>query len=328
MITVLCANAGLDKTYEVEGLHVGGFQHPKRARTAPGGKGINVARVLRALGHEVIITGFAGGTVAQYIAGYLRREGITTDFVRIAEESRLCINIVDTKRKIQTRLDELGPLITPSELQQLERKWDQLLQRSEIAIISGSTPRGVPHDLYGELVLAARQRQVTTILDAHDELLRDGVQAGPTVVKPNLAEMSVLFNKELSVPDGVAEASRELLQLGVHVVVCSLGGDGAIVVTKKHGEWRARAPSVKVVSAVGSGDAMVAGFAAASAERLSLAQRIQWGIAAGTASAATFGAGFAARSDVEALVPQVVVQNLADEGAPEDALAPDAAEDE
>lgn len=321
MITVLCANAGLDKTYQVEGFQLGAFHHPRRVRTAPGGKGINVARVLRALEQEVVVTGFAGGTVAQFITGHLRREGITPDFVRIAEESRLCINIVDTARKSQTRLDEVGPLITPSEIAQLKRKWDQLMQRSEMAVISGSTPRGVPFDLYGELILAARKRKVTVILDAHDELLRDGVQAAPTVVKPNLAELSVLFGKELTVPDGVVEAARQLLGLGIRMVICSLGGDGAIVVTGTHGEWRARAPQVQVVSPVGSGDAMVAGFAAASAWRLGLVDRIRWAVAAGAAGAATLGAGFASKSEVEALVPQVVVMRLGQEEAPEEESA-------
>lgn len=319
MITVLCANAGLDKTYEVEGFQLGAFHHPRRFRTAPGGKGINVARVLRALEQEVVVTGFAGGTIAQFISGSLRREGITPDFVRIAEESRLCINIVDTARKTQTRLDEVGPLVTPSETAQLRRKWDQLMQRSEMAIISGSAPRGVPFDLYGELVLAARKRKVTVILDAHDELLRDGVQAAPTVVKPNLAELSVLFNKELSVPEGVVEAAHELLGLGIRMVICSLGGDGAIIVTPTHGEWRAKAPRVQVVSAVGSGDAMVAGFAAATTRRLPLVDRIRWAVAAGSAGAATFGAGFASRAEVEALVPQVVVTRLGEEAAEQDA---------
>ena len=308
MITVLCANAGIDKTFEVEGYRVGGFHHPKRVRTAPGGKGINVARVLRALECEVAVTGFAGGYPAQFIATFLRREGVGLDFVRIAEDSRLCTNVIDTVRKSQTRLDELGPLVTPTEIEHLKRKWDQLLQGSKLAIISGSVPRGVPYDLYAELILIARQRRVPTMLDAHDEMLREAVAAGPTIMKPNLAELSALFGRTLSVPGGVLEASRELVRRGVQMILCSLGADGAIAVTKDHGEWRAMAPKVEAVSAVGSGDAMVAGFAAAFSSRRKVTECIQWAVAAGTACAATFGAGFATMAEVEALVPQVEVE--------------------
>ncbi len=307
MITVLCANAGVDKTYEVPGFTVGGFHHPRRLRIAPGGKGINVARVLRALGHEVTVTGFLGGNPGQWVAGQLRREEIIPDFIQTAEDSRLCINVVDPTRKTQTRLDELGPLVTPTEVEALRRKWDRLLQDSAMAVIAGNAPRGVPFDLYGELVLMARGRQVPLVLDAHDELLRDAAPAGPTVLTPNLAELSVLFGGELSVPDGVLQASRQLVQSGTKVVICTLGAEGALIVTPNHGEWRARAPRVDVVSSVGCGDSLVAGFVSASVERRPLPERIRWAVAAGAACAATFGAGFATRAEIEALLPKVAV---------------------
>jgi len=251
VITVLCANAGVDKTYEVPGFAIGGFHHPKRLRIAPGGKGINVARVLRALGHEVTVTGFLGGNPGTWVAGQLRREEIIPDFIQTVEDSRLCINVVDPVRKTQTRLDELGPLVTPSEVDALRMKWDRLLQESEMAVISVSAPRGVPFDLYGELVLMARGRKVPVVLDAHDEMLRDAAASGATVITPNLAELGVLFGKDLTVPEGVLEASRQLLSSGTKVVICTLGGEGAMIVTPGHGEWRARAPRVEVVSSVG-----------------------------------------------------------------------------
>jgi 1-phosphofructokinase family hexose kinase len=310
VITVLCANTGIDKTFEVEGFQIGGFHHPRRVRTAPGGKGVNVARVLRALGAEVVLTGFAGGAPAQYIATYLRREGIVPDLVRIAEDSRLCLNILDTVRGTGTRLDEVGPLVTPTEIDQLGRKWQALMQRSSLAVISGSAPRGVPFDLYNELILLAREARVPVMLDAHDEMLRQSIDAGPTVLKPNLEELSTLCGHELSVPEGVLKASRDLLNRGVRVVLCSLGADGAIITTRDHGEWHARAPQIQEVSPVGSGDAMVAGFAAAMHQGRSLEDCVRWAIAAGAACAATFGAGFATLAQVEALVSQVSLEPL------------------
>jgi 1-phosphofructokinase family hexose kinase len=310
LITVLSANPGMDRTYEVEGFRVGAFHHPRRFRVAPGGKGINVARVLRALGHEVTVTGLAGGTTARFVVTQLRREGIGTAFVPIAEESRLCLNIVDATRGTQTRLDEVGPLVTPSEVDRLRHTWRQLLAQSSRVVISGSAPRGVPFDLYGELILAARECGIPCVLDAHDELLRDGVQAGPTVVKPNLAELSHLAGRDLAVPEGVVAAARQLLGYGTRMVLCSLSSDGAIAVTETEGVWRAHVPPVQVVSPVGCGDASVGGYVSACEEGLPTPQCIQWALAAGSACAATFGAGFASRPDIEALVAQVRLEPL------------------
>lgn len=322
MITVLCANAGLDKTFEVPGFTLGGFHHPRRVQTSPGGKGINVARALRALGHKTVVSGFAGGTVGRTIAKALRREGVTPAFTEIGEESRLCVNIADPKTGKQTRVDEVGPLVTPTEIAKLRMRWRQLIARSSMVIISGSAPRGVPFDLYAELILASRKRDVVTILDAHDEMLRDGVQAAPTVVKPNLAELSTLFEKDLSVPDGVLAASRELLGVGVQMVICSLAAGGAIVTTRDHGEWRAHVPPVQAVSPVGCGDALVAGFASATVEGREFQERIKWGVAAGSACAGTLGAGLADRLQIEGLVPLVRISRP-DEPLRAPAPAPD-----
>ena len=320
MVTVLCANAGMDKTYEVEGFALGGFHHPRRVQTSPGGKGINVARVLRLLGQETVVTGFAGGSVGQYIVSSLRQSRVTPSFVKIEETSRLCLNIIDSRGKTQPRLDETGPLVTPSEVQMLKRTWERLLERSDLMVISGSTPRGVPFDLYADLVLAARKREVPVILDAHDELLAYGVQAVPTMIKPNLSELGVLVDSEPAVPEGVLIASRALVATGIETVVCSLGGRGAITVSASEGEWQAQAPQVDLVSSVGCGDAMVAAYAAASLKGLKLPDRLRWGVAAGAACAATFGPVMSEAREIARLVPQVALQRVDEPGeAPEPA---------
>lgn len=318
MVTVLCANAGMDKTYEVEGFALGAFHHPRRVQTSPGGKGINVARNLRLLGQEVVVTGFAGGSVGQYVVASLRHSRITPSFVKIEEDSRLCINIVDSRGKTQTRLDEVGPLVTPSEVQMLRHTWERLLERSALMIISGSAPRGVPFDLYADLIVSARKRRVPVILDAHDEMLAYGVQAVPTMIKPNLAELGVLMDSELAVPEGVLTACRGLVATGIETVFCSLGARGAIVASAREGDWQADAPTVQVVSNVGCGDATVAAYAAAFLRGLSLPERIRWAMAAGAVCAVTFGPVMSDPKDVARMVSSVVLRRLDPEAsAPE-----------
>ena len=326
MILVLSANAGLDRTYLVSNFTVGMYHHPRRFRVLPGGKGVNVARVLRQLGDEVIVTGFCGGHTGAALTSMLKADGVRTEFVRIAEDSRTCLNIVDETTKVQTQLDEVGPLVSPSELSQLSHQWGRLLQHAQMVVIAGSAPRGVPFDAYVDLIFTAKERKLPVILDVREPYLSPAVQAGPTVLKPNLNELNALAGSELSVPAGVAQAGRDLLRYGIKMVLASLGKQGAIAVTGEAGSWWAKPPQTDAVSDVGSGDAMVAGLVHASLSRVSLQARLRWAVAAGTVNAAQFGAGLCDRAEVEKLVEGVQVQPLTPEGEPQPAAAPAPAE--
>ncbi len=290
LITVLCANAGVDKTYEVPNFAAGGYYHPSGASTVAGGKGINVARALAALREASIVTGFAGGNNGRFILSNLMKADLKTDMVSIAEESRVTINIIDDTQHTQTRVDEVGPLVTPSEVRNLRRKWKRNLSNSSMGIIAGSAPRGVNLELYAELVETARSMKKPVILDARDELLARAIEARPTVITPNLSEMQRLVGRQLSVPDGVIAAATDLVDGGIRVVLVTLGARGAIAVTRSSGVWWARAPSIERVSSVGSGDAFVAGFARASMERRPFEERLRLAVACGAANAETVGA--------------------------------------
>ncbi|MCD6359987.1 MAG: 1-phosphofructokinase, partial [Armatimonadetes bacterium] len=171
MITILCANAGVDKTYGIANFVAGGFYHPESVLTAAGGKGINVARVLSVLGVPNRVTGFAGGNNGRYLASQLLDSGSQPDFVSIAEESRVTITIVDRVQHTHTRVDEVGALVTPGEVDKLIARWRKLMGSTKMAVISGSAPRAVTKELYAELTDIARKARVPLILDAHDELL-------------------------------------------------------------------------------------------------------------------------------------------------------------
>jgi len=205
----MCANASIDRTYEVENFATGQYHMPRRFIVVPGGKGVNVARNLAVLGEEVFLTGFAGRLSKVFIGEKLGLENIASDFVPIGEESRVCINIIDRTARSQTQVDEIGPLVTPDEVDRLKRLWRRLLQHCRIAIISGSAPRGVPFHLYENLVIAATKQGVPVILDARDQLLQHAMNAQPQVIKPNLAELETVMGKSLSVPADVVAVSRQ-----------------------------------------------------------------------------------------------------------------------
>ncbi len=303
MILVLSCNAAMMRTYEVQKFKVGQFHHASRFDVAAGAKGINVARVLRSLGHNnVVVSGFAGGLIGRYIQADLRKAAIKPAFVEIAEESRLCQTFVDPAGT-ETRVDELGPLVSPRELRKLSSLWRKLLRDAQMAAISGNAPRGVPSDFYCGLVEAAGEAGVPLVLDVHNELLREAVQAVPPVMKPNLSELEYLMGRQLSVPEGVVEASQELRASGVELVLTSLGIEGAIAVGPE-GNWWIKPPKIKLVSRVGSGDALVAGFISATVEEKTFEEQMRWAVAAGAANAASFSIGRCTRADIERLVDQ------------------------
>jgi 1-phosphofructokinase family hexose kinase len=318
LITVLCANAGVDKTYEIPNFATGGYYHPSSASTVAGGKGINVARALAALQQPGVVTGFAGGSNGRFIAGDLLDAGLKTDLVSIAEESRVTINIIDRTHGTQTRVDEVGPLVTPTEIRRLADRWGRNLRTSTMGIIAGSAPRGVNLDLYAELIEIARSIKRPVILDAHDELLARAVDAGPTVITPNLGEMQRLVGRQLSVPDGVVAAATDLVDGGIRIVIVTLGARGAIAVTGSDGILWARPPAIERVSDVGSGDAFVAGFAAASMERRSLEGRLRLAVACGAANAETVGACNITAERVAELAAEVAIESLGGDGPQED----------
>jgi len=309
MILILCCNTAMDRTYRVANFRPGKFHHTSDFTVVAGGKGVNVARALGTLGHKSTVTGFAGGIVGRFVARELRRLEIKPDFAEIAEESRLVQNFIDPVAGTETRVDELGPLVSPHELRRLEQRWTKLLADAQIAIIAGSTPRGIPDTLYRDLVSVAHQAGVPVIVDAHDELLAQSIAAAPTIITPNLAELQVLLGRQLTIPQGVQQGAGELLQRGVELVLTSLGGIGAIAVAPSDC-WLVQAPEAKVVSSVGSGDAMVAGLVAATVEGLPLTEQLRWAVAAGTANAAAFGAGLPDRSSVEDLLSDTVLTPL------------------
>ncbi len=310
VLTVLCLNAGIDRTYEINGFAVGGHFRPQRARITAGGKGINVARVAHRLGIETIVSGFAGGAGGAFISRQLNAEGVLTDFVPVEEEPRVCVNVINRAARQQTRIDEVGPLVTPSELDRLRGKWRELLAKSSAAVLSGSAPRGVPFNVYVELIALARQARVPTILDARDEYLLEGVKALPHMVKPNLDELSQVLGRPMRDSNDALAGAQELAGRGIGIVLVSLGAKGVVAATRKHGHWVVTPPKIDLVSAVGSGDALVAGFVAASLGGRGFEDCLRWGVAAGAANAASFGNAFCTRDQVMALVPQVRISRI------------------
>ena len=308
-VLTVTLNAAVDKTYRVEGFCLDRVFRVESGRVVAGGKGINVARVLHTLGVPVMATGFLGGHNGAFILDSLKQEGIPSDFVWTQGESRVCLAVIDPIHGTQTELNEIGPEIHPEEVTALEDKLRQLLRRFDYVTLSGSAPPGVPDDFHARVIRMGREAGVRVVLDSSGALLRYGVEAIPWMVKPNRAELAAVFGREPAGREGALEMARRLREKGIEIVVVTLGKQGAIWVSAE-GEWFAQPPEVEFVSAVGSGDSMLAAMLYAVIQGMSAPDVLRWGVAAGAANAAVFGAGFCTREQIETLIPKVWCEQI------------------
>ncbi len=307
MILCVNANSAVDKTVVVDNFRLNGIHRPSFELALPGGKGCNVARVARALDQQPVVAGWVGGHAGLFIEDGLRAEGIQTAFIHTRVESRECFSILDRSTGAMTEIYEKGRPVEPAELEAFYRLYQEWLPKVEIVTLSGSLPPGVPDRFYARLIRMAREAGVRSALDSSGEPLRIGVEEGsPDLLKCNWSELSGLVDEPLERLDEVREVIRGLAGRKCAQVVITLGGVGAIAAGGER-TWLAQAPHIEVVSAVGSGDAFLAGLVCGMVEKKSFQESLRLAVAAGSANALQLGAGRLDRTDVERLLGQVKV---------------------
>jgi len=195
VILTVTLNASLDKTYSVPGFAVGRDVVAAHVECSPGGKGLNVASFARSLGAEALATGILGGHTGRHVLDLLAARGIAHDFVWIQGESRSCHIIYDPDGNTLTQIREPGPRVPPGTRHAVAEKLRQLAARAQVVVMSGSLPPGLESDTYRELVALARAQQVPVILDTAGEPLALGLEAGPTLIKPNWDELRELARR-------------------------------------------------------------------------------------------------------------------------------------
>ncbi len=283
-ILTVTLNAAIDKRYDVTDVHVGEVQRVTRVRAGAGGKGLNVARGARLCGQAVIATGFVAGFAGQFITSQVEEQGIREEFLRVPGESRTCINIIDAAGR-STEFLEPGVTVEETHLAQLLARFQTLLGEADVVTLSGSAPSGCPDDVYLRFVEAAGLAGRPVILDTSGALLRAGLAASPTVVKPNREELAALAGSDLRDLGDVIAAARSLCAQGPEWVVVSLGADGALAVDA-HRAVQVVAPRVQAVNPVGCGDVLVSGLATGLAAGLTVDAALPFAVRVAAAAAA------------------------------------------
>jgi 1-phosphofructokinase family hexose kinase len=316
MIITVTLNAAIDRTLAVPSFRLGRRHRAVEQTSMPGGKGINVARALKALGRPVIATGLAGGHTGTRIIEQLTDEAILSDFVRIREESRMSTAVVDPTSGEQTEINERGPSVSDAELELFVDKLLYLAQGAAMCVFSGSLPRGVDPGLYARLVGELRRLGVTTVLDCEGEPLRQAVRAQPSVVAPNELEAEELVGHEFADEDDRRTATSEIVEMGAREAIMTLA-DGCLALHGSDADpsdprrlCRAVLEPLESVSSVGSGDAFLAGYVAARYEGRPSEDCLRFGVACGAESTQHFGAGVIDPREVDRLVGEVDIQVL------------------
>jgi 1-phosphofructokinase family hexose kinase len=293
VIVTVTLNAALDRTLTVPNFQRGQRHRASGGLTIAGGKGINIARALKRLEVPVIATGLAGGQTGTRIVEELTAEAILNDFVRIGDESRTSTAVVDPTAPTYTEINEWGPHVEPDELDILREKLHYLASTANVVVFSGSLPRGVDDGFYAEAIRDLNRRGVSTVLDAEGEPLRLGTAAEPFLVSPNQREAESLVGQEFHEEQDFILALDAVSELGArNVLITQESGCFALLREDREVKrLRAIAPSVDPVSAVGSGDVLLAGFLAAHHAEKPIEDALRAAMGAGAASTLELGAG-------------------------------------
>lgn len=309
MIYTVTLNPALDKTVEIPGMALDTVNRITSMRTDPGGKGINVSKVIAKLGGESCAVGILGGESGRTLLAALEREGLRTHFRFVEGQTRTNLKIIDRALHTNTDINEPGLTVSPADLDALLRDLLDMVREGDIVVLAGSLPQGAPQDTYRVWTAACREKGARVCLDADGVLLAEGLKAAPYLIKPNEDELSRLVGHRLTDTDELIAEGRRLLKGGVTRVVISLGERGALYLRGNEVLY-AEGLSVPVGSTVGAGDSVVAALAYADSLGMSAEDAVRLSTATGAANVMCSGTQPAEREAVEKLLPQVKIRRI------------------
>ena len=314
MIVTVTLNAAFARTITVPNFQRGQRHRASAGLPLAGGKGLNVARALKALDVPVVATGLAGGQAGLRIVERLTGEAILNDFVRIEGESRTTTAVVDPTNSSYTEINEWGPAVRPEELELFDAKLRYLSRAARLVVFAGSLPRDVPDSFYADAIRDLSRRHVPSALDCDGEAFRIGLEAEPFLVSPNQTEAESLVGQEFHDDEDFVLGLDAIADRGArNVIITTEGGCYALLREDRtiH-RYRVDAPRLEPVSRVGAGDVLLAGFIAGWEASRGHAESLREAVAAGAASVLELGAGNFDPREAARLQAGVTVTELAE----------------
>lgn len=305
MIYTITLNPSIDFVVEVENLQLHQVNRMKKEKKYPGGKGINVARVLHRLGAKTTALGFVGGFTGTFIEESLRREGIPAPLIRVNEDTRINIKL-KTGSDEETEINGQGPFISPEAYKKLNDQLKQV-QPGDTVVMSGSIPPSLSPSVYEEWTASLSRRGVRVAVDVAGPALKKVANSHAFLLKPNHHELGQLFGVRLETIEDVLFYGRRLQQMGAAHVIVSMAGQGALLFTP-NAVYRSTVPKGTVVHPVGAGDSMVAAFIADYDKTNDAISAFKTAVAAGSATA--FSSDLCTKEQVERLQTEIDIEAL------------------
>lgn len=303
MIYTITLNPSIDYIVSIPQVKLGELNKMDHDLKLPGGKGINVSRILHEVGKDTVALGFLGGFTGGFISEWLTKEGVRSDFIQIQEDTRINIKLKSEK---ETEINGRGPTISPEESKKLIEKLSHLTP-DDTVILSGSKPPSLPDDFYLQLVELITKQGASFIIDTTGQELFATLPLNPLLVKPNKEELAELFQVSITSEEDVLSYGNKLLELGAEHVIVSMAGEGALLFTK-NGTYKGINPKGIVKNSVGAGDSMIAGFTGEYMQSKDPIQAFKMGIASGSATA--FSDDLAKKQSIFSLLDQIDINPL------------------
>lgn len=303
MIYTLTLNPSIDFIVPVDQLKLGKLNYMNDEYKVPGGKGINVSRILQELTTSSTALGFIGGFTGNFIIDFLEKRNLKTDFISISEDTRINIKL---KSSSETEINGRGPSISSDEstklLSQLEK-----ITANDFVVLSGSKPPSLPVDFYEKVIKRVTETGAKFAIDTTGDALMQSLAYQPLVIKPNQHELEDLFGVTISTNEDVIKYGKKLLKKGAQHVIVSMGADGAILITN-NGVYKGTSPSGTLRNSVGAGDSMIAGFLSIYLTSQNVLEAFKMSIAAGSATA--FSHDLATRNKIDNLLSEIEITTL------------------
>ena len=309
MIFTVTLNPAVDRELTVDTISFDTVLRALDWQVDCGGKGFNVARMLKSLGISSMALGFAAGKSGEMLADKLQSLGIETDFIWVEGETRTNVSIVSAENGQYVKVNEPGPTITETDLGLLAKKIGDRVEAGDWWVLAGSLPPGVPPTYYSELITIIQSAGAKVFLDTSDEALRQNCAAKPLLVKPNDEEAHELTGLPVGTKEEIAAVGKAISAMGPANVIISLGKKGAVLVNDGKA-WLAASPKILAANPIGAGDSMVAGVVWGLSQGDSMQDALCKGIACGAATAGQKGTSVGSLEQVNQLLAEVQLQEV------------------
>ena len=306
MIATITFNPAIDTLYKLDSFNIGSVKRVDYVNKTPGGKGLNVAKVLNTLGETPTCLGFLGGYNGLYIKEEIEKIGLKNEFTEINGETRTCLNIID-KNNISTEILEKGPVVDSDNIKAFEEKLRRVLKDTKILVASGSLLQGLPNDYYKTIGDICKETNVKFILDTSGKYLENAFGTDIYLIKPNNDELENLTNIKIECSADAINAAKILLDKGVENVCVSLGKDGMILLNKEN-IYEVNIPVIDIKNTVGSGDASIAGFAFGLLNDYSLEECLKLSNGCGMSNALYIETGKIEVEDIKIFIEDIQVK--------------------